>query len=332
MPGSKTVYEKFKAYVPRKEPASGHAGGKVVKVDRVEFIWLSDPQTAQAALMAGEIDYLENPPTDFLPILESDPDIKVEVHPAAGTMGILRLNHLHPPFNNVKARQAMLYLINQGDFLQTIAADKKLQTLCCSYFGCGTRWRRTPAARPQGRQGRQEGQGAVQGGRLQRRADHDAARDRRPVHQPAKLVMVQQLREAGVLKVDCRRWTGARSSPAAPRRSRRPRAAGTFSSPGTAVLAVNEPGHAHLDRQACDKAWFGWPCDAKFEELRKAWATAPDIEKRKEIAVELLEARLRIVPYISFAQWRRRSPTGRTRSSGVISVPAVPPMWNIEKK
>ena len=49
------------AYVPRKEPASGHAGGKVVKVDRVEFVWLSDPQTAQSALVAGEIDYLENP-------------------------------------------------------------------------------------------------------------------------------------------------------------------------------------------------------------------------------------------------------------------------------
>ena len=65
VPGSKTVYEKFKGYVPRKEPASGHAGGKVVKVDRVEFIWLSDPQTAQAALVAGEIDYLENPQVGF---------------------------------------------------------------------------------------------------------------------------------------------------------------------------------------------------------------------------------------------------------------------------
>ena len=46
VPGSKTVYEKFTAYVPRKEPESGDAGGKVVKVDRVEFVWLSDPQTA----------------------------------------------------------------------------------------------------------------------------------------------------------------------------------------------------------------------------------------------------------------------------------------------
>ena len=136
VPGSKTVYEKFTGYVPRKEPASGHAGGKVVKVDRVEFVWLSDPQTAQSALVAGEIDYLENPQLDFLPILESTPGIKIESHPAMGTMGILQLNHLHPPFNNVKARQAMLYIINNADYLNTIAADPKLQKLCFSYFGC----------------------------------------------------------------------------------------------------------------------------------------------------------------------------------------------------
>jgi peptide/nickel transport system substrate-binding protein len=37
-PGVKAVYEKNKGYVPRKEPPSWTAGGKVVKVDRVEWI------------------------------------------------------------------------------------------------------------------------------------------------------------------------------------------------------------------------------------------------------------------------------------------------------
>src|SRR3546814_17705139 len=54
-----------------------------------------------------------------------------------GTMGIIQFNHLHPPFNNVKARRALYYLINNADYLNTIAADPKLQTLCYSYFGCG---------------------------------------------------------------------------------------------------------------------------------------------------------------------------------------------------
>src|ERR1019366_10086222 len=37
-PGVKAVYEKNRDYVPRKEPPSWTAGGKVVKVDRVEWI------------------------------------------------------------------------------------------------------------------------------------------------------------------------------------------------------------------------------------------------------------------------------------------------------
>ncbi len=42
VPGSKVVYEKFKDYVPRKEPPSQAAGGKVVYVDRVELIYMPD--------------------------------------------------------------------------------------------------------------------------------------------------------------------------------------------------------------------------------------------------------------------------------------------------
>jgi peptide/nickel transport system substrate-binding protein len=203
VPGSKTVYEKFAAYVPRKEPASGHAGGKVVKVDRVEFVWLSDPQTAQSALVAGEIDYLESPQHDFLPILESTPGIKVESHPAMGTMGILQLNHLHPPFNNVKARQAMFYILNNADYLNTIAADKKLQKLCFSYFGCDVAME-TDA-----------GSEVYKGPKDYKKAEalfKEAGYNGEPItilhatdHQyinPANLVMIQQLRKAGFLKLD----------------------------------------------------------------------------------------------------------------------------------
>mgnify|MGYP001822344645 FL=1 len=52
-PGSKIVYKKFDKYVPRSEPASGLAGGKVAKVDRVEWIPIRDHQQAVNALIAG---------------------------------------------------------------------------------------------------------------------------------------------------------------------------------------------------------------------------------------------------------------------------------------
>src|SRR6266702_5885203 len=60
-PGVKAVYVKNTDYVPRKEPASWTAGGKVVKVDRVEWITMPDAQTAVNALQSGDIDFMEVP-------------------------------------------------------------------------------------------------------------------------------------------------------------------------------------------------------------------------------------------------------------------------------
>ncbi|WP_035655476.1 ABC transporter substrate-binding protein, partial [Bradyrhizobium sp. STM 3809] len=74
-PGVKAVYEKNTAYVPRKEPASWTAGGKVVKVDRVEWITMADAQTAVNALQSGDIDFMENLPYDMLSVLEANPDL-----------------------------------------------------------------------------------------------------------------------------------------------------------------------------------------------------------------------------------------------------------------
>jgi peptide/nickel transport system substrate-binding protein len=57
----------------------GHAvsiGGKVVKVDRVEWVVLPDPQTAVQALNRGEIDFMELQPTDLLPLLKANKDLK----------------------------------------------------------------------------------------------------------------------------------------------------------------------------------------------------------------------------------------------------------------
>src|SRR5205814_5857435 len=56
-PGDKTVYVKNDKYKPRSEPASGFAGGNIAKVDRVEWLAMSDQQQIINALLAGEIDY-----------------------------------------------------------------------------------------------------------------------------------------------------------------------------------------------------------------------------------------------------------------------------------
>ena len=63
--GSRVVYERNPDYVPRSEPASGIAGGKRVLLDRVVWDIITDPRTAAAALMAGEVDFYESPPIDI---------------------------------------------------------------------------------------------------------------------------------------------------------------------------------------------------------------------------------------------------------------------------
>src|SRR6187431_741249 len=138
VPGNKVVYVKNTDYVPRKEAPSWASGGKLVKVDRVEWIYIPDSATAAAALNAGEADWWEQLPPDLIPVLARNKDITVKNIDQLGSMGMIRFNFLHPPFNNVKMRQALLYAVNQQDYVIGIAGDPKNGHPCFSYFTCGT--------------------------------------------------------------------------------------------------------------------------------------------------------------------------------------------------
>src|SRR2546425_11252077 len=107
-PGDKTVYVKFDKYKPRAEPASGLAGGKVVKVDRVEWRAMADHQTAINALLAGELDYLEAPPHDLLPVLKKDANVRLVDYNPLGNQYTFRFNVLHKPFDNADRKSTRL--------------------------------------------------------------------------------------------------------------------------------------------------------------------------------------------------------------------------------
>src|SRR5207253_10969658 len=101
------------------------AGGKIVKVDHVEGLYIRDAATAAAALKAGEADWYEQPPTDIVPVFKNNKDIVVANVDPLGSQGILRFNHLQAPFNNVKMRQAVLALVDQKDYMHAVAGDEK---------------------------------------------------------------------------------------------------------------------------------------------------------------------------------------------------------------
>src|ERR1700758_5273666 len=137
-PGVKAVYEKNADYVPRKEPPSWTAGGKIVKVDRVEWITMPDTQTAVNALQAGDIDFLEVPPYELLPALEANPDLKVDTLNKFGGQTYGRMNFLIPPFDNPKIRRAALLAINQKDVLDALVGNPKYYEVCGAMFVCNT--------------------------------------------------------------------------------------------------------------------------------------------------------------------------------------------------
>src|SRR5262249_3590597 len=67
--GNLAVFGKNERYTPRPEPASFAAGGYRVLVDRVEWHIIPDAATAANALTAGEVDWLDSPLPDLLPML-----------------------------------------------------------------------------------------------------------------------------------------------------------------------------------------------------------------------------------------------------------------------
>src|SRR4029077_16450200 len=136
VPGSKAVFVKNTDYLPREEPASFAAGGKVVKVDRVEWIYIPDSTTAAAALNAGEADWWEQPPSDLVPVLAANKDVTVATVDPLGNIGVLRFNQLLPPFDNPKMREAVLNLVDQKDYMRAVAGDEKYWKTCVALFVC----------------------------------------------------------------------------------------------------------------------------------------------------------------------------------------------------
>src|SRR3984893_10013102 len=201
-PGVKAVYEKNKDYVPRKEPASWTAGGKVVKVDRVEWITMADAQTAVNALQSGDIDFIESVPFDLVTMLAANKDLKVETLNKLGFQTLGRMNFLHPPFDNVKVRHSRLMAMNQKEVLDALIGNPEYYRICGAFFVCGT-----PLATEEGSESLVKGNGMAEAKKLLAESGYDGT----PVvimapgdvvtlkAQP--IVSAQLLREAG-FKVD----------------------------------------------------------------------------------------------------------------------------------
>ena len=84
---------------------------------------MPDPATASAALQNGEVDWWETPISDLVPLLKNNGNIKVDIADPLGNIGSFRMNHLFPPFNEVKIRRAVQMALSQEDYMQAVAGD-----------------------------------------------------------------------------------------------------------------------------------------------------------------------------------------------------------------
>ena len=327
-PGNLVVYEKFEDYVPRDEPPSYAAGGKVAKVDRVEWHYIPDAATATQALLAGEVDLYEQPAVDLIPMLKADPSITLETVDPLGTQAFMRFNFLYPPFDNKLIRQAAMHAISQQDYMYAIIGDPSyFMEFCGAYFMCGT-----PFETDVGSEILRE-KNLDRARELLEEAGYDGtevvildATDV-PVAHGQSLVTAQALREIGMnVRLAAVDWATMTSR----RAVRDDPAKGGWNLFPTWWLAVDQMNPISNIAVAAsgDTAWFGWPENARIEELRNAFARSSDFEERKQIIEELQRELYDFVPYLPTGQYYQ--PTAwRENVSGVLKTP-VPFFWNIE--
>lgn len=335
VPGSKVVFVKNTEYVPRSEPANGFSGGKVVKVDRVEWVVLPDPQSAVQALNQGQIDFIEIPQVDLLPLLKANKDVVVQdMHPL-GTQGIMRLNHLQPPFTDKRARQAMQWLVNQRDFMTAAIGDPALWKVCGSFLICDE-----PMAFNDGadmlNQDIPSEQRIAKAKELLKEAGYkgepvvllDPANY--PAFHVANLVFAEALKKADVnVQLDTMDW----STLVTRRTKKDPVGQGGWSIFFTSSggLEGSNPAFNIATAANCDKAWWGWPCDPKLEELRSEWALATTLDARKKIAQQIQIVATDDVVYIPWGVWKTPSAM-RTSLKNMLKVPDSIVFWNVEKE
>jgi len=331
-PGVKAVYVKNEKYVPRKEKSSWAAGGKVVKVDRVEWIVMPDAQTAINALAAGEIDYIDEPQIDLLKLVVDDKSVVIGNPNEFGLQVVGRMNFLHPPFTDVKVRRAALLALKQENFLAAIAGDPKFYKVCGAMFGCGT-----PLATDVGSETLVKGSGMAEAKRLLKESKYDGT-PIRIIHptdvntqKTQPVVAAQLLREAG-FKVDLvpLDWQAA----LALRASQKAPAEGGwnmfFSAWGGADVAsplTNPPLNAS---GKAGSAWAGWPDDREIEYLRDKFARAQTPAERKTIAADLQRVALEHVIYVPLGQLATPA-AWSAKLRNVPKGPAAPYFWGVEK-
>ena len=325
-PGAQVVYVRNPAYVPRDEVPSGSTGGKKAYVDEVIWRYMPDPWSAADALAAGEVDWWEEPPLDFCPKIEQTPYLQTFVFDPLGYQGWIRPNHLHPPFNNKKAREALLHMMDQTTYLAMAIGPAKYYRPCYSVYACRGPYATQVGAEPIMKHDITRARQLVS----------ESGYDGRPVtvmhvtdrvHMNAAAIVTRSRLESigfnPILKsMD---WSTSLTSRA---RKESPERGGwnVLQTWWDGADVANPAVHFGVEGTG-QAAWYGWPDIPQLEKLTTDWLRATDPTRRKQIAEEVQRVALREVAYVPWGEWVQ--PTAFRRNvHGVIKFTA-PVFWNV---
>jgi peptide/nickel transport system substrate-binding protein len=317
VPGSLAVYERNIAYVPRTDgPPVGTAGPKIANFDRVEWHTIPDPGTAAAALQAGEVDWWEQPTSDLLPLLRKRTDLTVDIVDTLGYMGVLRFNHLYPPFDNAGVRRALLGAFSQTDMMQAVAGeDGSMWKAGIGFFSpmsafasdAGVDVLNTP--RDLARVKQELAAAGYNGEKFVFLVPTDL-----PAINAMSEVAADVFHKLGMnMDYQALDW----ATVAQRLLSQEPLDKGGWSlnanyAPGFSAMS---PAAHSFTRGIGRQALFGWPTMPKIEELRAAWIDTTDPDEQKRLCREIQLQAFQDVPYIPlgsffFAAAYRKDLTG----------------------
>jgi peptide/nickel transport system substrate-binding protein len=330
MAGARVVYERFDRYRPRQNGVPEWTSGpKVVNFDRIEWTIIPDAATAGAALQSGEVDFWEFPTPDLQPLLRRNRAIEVAIKDPTGNIGLVRMNHLLPPFDNPAIRRAILGAVSQEDNMIAVAGtDPSMWRTGVGIFPPGTPLSSNvdmeclDGPRDFARVKRDLQAAGYKGEKIVLLCVSDL-----PILKAESDVGTDMFVKAG-MNVDAQvmDW-GTVVNRRAKKDSPEHGGWNVFFSGWSGLDMFNPAGHLSLRGNGAG-AWFGWPTSPKLEQLRDAWFEAPDLATQQKIAAEMQRQAFIDVPYIPLGQYFQ--PVAYRKSvAGVLT--GFPVFWNLRR-
>jgi len=328
--GSRAVMAKFERYAPRAEKVSYAAGGYRVLVDRVEWQIIPDAATAANALAAGEVDWVDAPLPDLLPMLRKQSGVAVGVLDTYGTFGGLRPNHLQGVTANPAIRRAMLAAIDPVEVMTAVMGeDRELYRAPVGYFLPGT-----PSANEAGMEAVRKRLGTEEIKAMLKAAGYAGERvvlmhpTDQTFYNAMSLVVAQSLLKVGInLDDQAMDW----GTVVQRRTSKEPLEKGGWSlfPAGYPAAEYRDPIFATNIRGNGADAWFGWPSDDRLEAMRTTWMDSTDEAERKRLDQEIQRQAFDTVPFIPLGQYM--PPAAWRKTLGGLLKGPVPVFWNVTK-